>query len=82
MERNPMMSNDNEFLGDTMNRIIKGIPIEVEKEVEEIIEKEHENLPKGLGYCHTFWHRKKELLKEKGYEWLSPADRNKHIIYD
>ena len=81
MDKNPMLSSKADLMGDTLNRIGNRIPIQIEEDVEKIIEKEHEKLPKGLGYCYVFWNRKKELLKEKGYDWSSPADQNKHIIY-
>ena len=55
---------------------------EVIKEVEAIIEEEDKDLPKGLGYCHRFWYRKKQLLKERGYQWKTPAEENPHIRYD
>ena len=58
------------------------IPEEIEKEVDEQIEKEHENIPKGMGYCHMYWARKKVLLKERGYDWKSPAELNKNILFD
>lgn len=80
MEKNPMISSESDLIFDTVNRMNQ-IPIKLEMEIEQIIVKEHENIPKNPGYCHEFWKRKKELLKEKGFDWLSPFDQNKHIIY-
>ncbi|MGN0167234.1 MAG: hypothetical protein ACI4AB_04270 [Acetatifactor sp.] len=77
-----MLSSFSDLISDTENRVLNGIPIEVEQEVERQIEQEHHNLPKDPGYCHTFWARKKELLKERGYNWTSPLEQNKHILYD
>lgn len=56
------------------------IPENIISEVEEIIEKEHQDIPKGLGYCHLFWTRKKELLRERGYDWKSPAELEKNTL--
>lgn len=58
------------------------IPDEIILEIEEIIEKEHQDVYKGLGYCHLYWTRKKELLKERGYDWKSPAELDKYAFYD
>lgn len=54
-----MLSSFSDLISDTENRVLNGIPIEVEQEVERQIEQEHHNLPKDPGYCHTFWARKK-----------------------
>lgn len=80
MEKNPMLSLEEDLIFDTENRINRKIPIKVEMEIEQIVAKEHENIEKNEGYCHLFWARKKELLKEKGYNWLSPFDQGKHIV--
>ncbi|MCM1047147.1 MAG: hypothetical protein NC433_01820 [Clostridiales bacterium] len=58
------------------------IPEKIMLEVETIIEKEHENVVKGMGYCHRYWARKKELLRERGYYWESPAETDPNTIYD
>lgn len=58
------------------------IPKEIIEEVEKQIKEEHKDIHKGLGYCHKFWARKKQLLKQKGYDWQTPAEKNPHIIYD
>lgn len=58
------------------------IPENIISEVEEIIEKEHQDVSKGLGYCHRFWARKKTLLKERGYDWKSPAELDGNTFFD
>jgi hypothetical protein len=36
-----------------------------------------------FGSCHTFWHTKKRILKEKyGIDWRTPAEMNPHIAFD
>ena len=39
-------------------------------------------MPKGMGYSHRFWYRKKKLLAERGYSWKTPAEENPHIRFD
>ena len=58
------------------------IPEDVIKEVEAIIDEEDKDMPKGMGYCHRFWYRKKQLLAERGYAWKTPAEENPHIMFD
>ena len=36
-----------------------------------------------LGYCHTFWHKKKEILRKKyKIHWKTPAEMNPFILFD
>ncbi len=52
-------------------------------EIDKILEEEFKDTPKGLGFCHIFWARKKQLLLEKyNITWLSPADLNPDITFD
>lgn len=46
------------------------------------LDKEFPPESSGLGTCHRFWHRKKELLQAKGIAWQSPAELNPHIRFD
>lgn len=51
--------------------------------VEEILDEEFKDYDKGLGFCHIYWHRKKQLLKELyNIDWKSPAELNPGIIFD
>ena len=36
----------------------------------------------GMGICHSYWHRKKELLAKYGIDWKSPAELNPDIRFD
>lgn len=55
-----------------------------------LIEREMETLVRAetgegdwLGFCHTYWEVKKEVLWKKfGIEWQSPSDLHPRIIYD
>ena len=35
-----------------------------------------------MGMCHGLWQRKKELLKEMGIDWKTPAETNPDVIFD
>ncbi len=38
---------------------------------------------RGLGYCHLYWHTKKEILeKDYGIIWRSPAVMNPRVLFD
>ena len=35
------------------------------------------------GVCHTFWNKKKQILREEyGIDWRSPQDLNPDTLYD
>lgn len=53
------------------------------KAVEKILDQEFKDTPRGLGFCHGYWKRKKQLLKEiYNIDWKSPAELNPHIKFD
>lgn len=36
-----------------------------------------------MGYCHSYWDTKKQILKEKyNIDWYTPAEENPNTIYD
>ncbi len=49
--------------------------------IEPILDKEFEN-ENGMGTCHRYWWRKKELLKQNGIDWKSPSEMNPDIRFD
>ena len=49
--------------------------------IEPILDKEFENV-NGMGTCHRYWWRKKELLKQNGIDWKSPSEMNPDIRFD
>lgn len=69
---------------------IKRDPLEDEDRFAEILSTASERAdaelvahPRGIGFCHVFWDRKKEILKtEFGLEWQTPAELNPHILFD
>ena len=49
--------------------------------IQPMLDKEFEN-NNVFGTCHRYWWRKKELLREKGIDWKSPAEMNPDIRFD
>ena len=57
------------------------LPPELEKTVDAFIRAQlDENIL--MGYCHLFWQKKKELLKEYGIDWKTPQEQNPLCNYD
>ncbi|MGA2241446.1 MAG: hypothetical protein ABSH11_05350 [Verrucomicrobiota bacterium] len=56
--------------------IIKAVEVEVEAEMEK------QCIRGRFGSVHTFWRLKKEKLKARGIEWLSPSELNRNVSYD
>ena len=53
------------------------------KKVNQILEDEFKAHPKGTGFCHIFWARKKQLLKQLyNINWKTPAELNPGIIFE
>ena len=50
-------------------------------EITPILEKEFEN-KYGMGICHCYWRRKKELLKNYDIDWKAPSEMNPDVIFD
>ena len=65
-----------------MQSMDQNIPDGIMREVEKILDDRFKDFNKGLGFCHIYWYHKKELLRERGYSWLSPADLDPNAIYD
>jgi hypothetical protein len=44
---------------------------------------EEKKINRSYGYCHRYWGLQKRILKEKyNINWKTPAELNRHIIYD
>lgn len=56
---------------------------EVIDEAEKIIDSRLEDVPRGMGFCHAYWHEKAAVLSEQfGIEWRSPARMNPRVLFD
>ena len=51
---------------------------EVEKEVEE----ELEDVPRGMGFCFSYWSAKRAALARRGIEWRSLSAMNPRVMFD
>jgi len=36
----------------------------------------------GMGRCHIYWEKKKELLRRRGIDWKTPAEMNPDTLFD
>lgn len=71
---------------------MKRDPIEETEEFKETIKRIQLQLDKisrqldeqgyGMGSCHIYWAKKKELLKKEGIDWHTPAECNPYIMFD
>lgn len=56
---------------------------EVIDEAEKIIDSRLENQPRGMGFCHAYWHEKAAVLhKHFDIVWHSPARMNPRVMFD
>ena len=56
---------------------------EVIDEAEKIVDSRLEDMPRGMGFCHAYWHEKAAVLSEQfGIEWRSPARMNPRVLFD
>jgi len=51
-------------------------------EVEKECDRRLGNTPRGMGFCHAYWHELSEVLAERGIEWRSPAQMNPRARFD
>ena len=51
---------------------------EVEQEVDEELKEE----PRGMGFCFAYWSAKRAALEHRGIEWRSPTLMNPGVIFD
>lgn len=40
------------------------------------------DFPRGMGFCHIYWHTKTAVLAQYGIEWCSPAHMNPGVLFD
>ena len=56
---------------------------EVFAAIDDEVEEELKDHPRGLGFVHLFWATKERILKEKyGISWRSPGELNPNILFD
>lgn len=69
--------------------MLKFDPIERSERMEKVIEdverkcaEANAGIPRALGYCFAYWSAKRNILKEYGIDWRSPAEMNPYVIFD
>ncbi len=79
-QRHFYINNDGLIVDSLCDNIaFKEMAAQVEKEVRQQMEKNHQL----MGTCHSVWKLKKEIFKNKyGIEWLSPAELNPTVNFD
>lgn len=40
------------------------------------------DVPRGMGFCHGYWHELKGALKRRGVSWRSPSQMNPCVMFD
>ena len=55
---------------------------EVIDEVEKIVADRLADHPRGMGFCHAYWHELTEVLSDYGIEWRSPSRMNPGVMFD
>ena len=70
-------------------RYIKHDPVErteqceeVYYEVEQEIEEQLSDTPRGMGFCFAYWSARRAALAKRGIEWYSPATLNPRVMFD
>ena len=69
---------------------LKSDPVEWSARWEEIIDEADKKVyelladcPRGMGFCHAFWHTRTEvLLNDYDLEWCSPSAMNPRVMFD
>lgn len=70
--------------------MLKKDPVEWTKEYEAVIDKAEEKAnaeladePRGMGFCHSYWHTLTNILfDDYGIVWRSPAVMNPRVMFD
>ena len=75
---------DDDILDDSIERDsrYRDIFAKIDDEVTEAL-RDSQIKEGDLGYCHTFWHKNKEILRKKyKIRWKTPAEMNPFILFD
>ena len=69
--------------------MLKHDPVQLTPEWEENIyeielecERRLKDEPRGMGFCHAYWHTKKAVAASCGIEWISPSGMNPRVMFD
>ena len=51
-------------------------------EVEKKVDAEMKDTPRGMGFCFSYWSKKRSVLETYGIEWRSPHQMNPRVLFD
>lgn len=84
----PAVSND-EWSSRYAGRTLKFDPVERTEEWEEVIyeaelecDKELAGMPRGMGFCFSYWPALHNALLKRGVEWRNPHQMNPRVLFD
>ncbi|MDE6266861.1 MAG: hypothetical protein K2M07_05885 [Muribaculaceae bacterium] len=56
---------------------------EIYYDVEDYLSERFADVPRKMGFCHSYWSAKREYLKERyNIEWRSPKQMNPRVLFD
>lgn len=89
LERNIAAADKGDYSSIVTDKMLKSDPVEwtaryeeVIDEVEAIVESKLADHPRGMGFCHAYWHEKAAALEKFGIEWHSPSQMNRGVLFD
>ena len=55
---------------------------EVIDEADRMTEEKLKDHPRGMGFCHGFWHERQKALRKLGVVWRCPTEMNPGTMFD
>lgn len=55
---------------------------EVIDEADRMTEEKLKDHPRGMGFCHGFWHERQKALRKFGVVWRTPSEMNSRTRFD
>ena len=55
---------------------------EVIDEADRMTEEKLKGHPRGMGFCHGFWHERQKALRKLGVVWRCPTEMNPGTMFD
>jgi hypothetical protein len=51
-------------------------------EVEQEVDEELKDAPRGMGFCYGYWSAKRAALAKRGIDWNPPPSMNRGVLFD
>lgn len=89
-KRNIHFADNNQLdLIEETGRSLKKDPVEWTARWEEVIdeadrmtEEKLKDYPRGMGFCHGYWHERQKALRKLGVDWRCPSEMNPGTMFD